>query len=307
MKNLLWISTGGTIACPPRDAEGNGISPIKEQAALYDMLSALPRIDADIEITSFAAIDSTEISPDIWISLSAEINRRIVSGKYDGIVITHGTDTMAYTASALYFMLQNPPVPVVLTGSQLPFFAEDSDAPQNLYNAFLTAMSDINEVSIVFDRRIIPALYAYKAYSENKIGFISVQDYYGYITKAGIEKDYTPNKAAYPYRYKGTLSDKVTVIKITPCTTPDLLLYAAKIGCKGIILEVYGMGGIPSRLLPALSELISAGVKIDVISQCLYDGVNLEVYKVGRDAEKIGISPSGCLTVSAALCNMMIN
>lgn len=304
-KHIVWLSTGGTIASSDT---GAGLAPEESTEILRSMSADTPNLCGlcDIEPYSVACLDSTDIQPRDWIDIAENINKHI--GKCDGIVITHGTDTMAYTAAMIYYMLKNPPIPIVFTGSQLPFYAEDSDAPDNLYNAFLTACCDeIHDVCIVFDGRIIPAEAAYKAYSENRIGFISRGGYYGRIRDGKISLE-LPSVLRRPYSFSSKICESVLVIKITPNISRSILDYALSAGYKGILLEAYGMGGIPSlRLdfLGGLKILCDKGVSVEAVSQCLYDGVNLHVYKVGFEAEKAGVKNSNALTTEAALAKMM--
>lgn len=304
-KRIAWLSTGGTIAC---EDSGNGLTPVQSSEILLSMLKEIPQVYDLCEVDAFSlcCLDSTDIQPSDWVTIADSIDKYITG--YDGIVVTHGTDSMAYTASMMHFMLKNPPIPIVFTGSQLPFFSESSDAPENLYNAFLTACSDmIHDVCIVFEKRIIPAQTSYKAYSKNKIGFISRGGYYGHIANGTIIPE-LPSPMRTPYSFSDKICEDVLVIKAVPNINRSILDYAKSAGYKGIIIEAYGMGGIPSvrqDFLDGVGELCQSGVAIEIVSQCMFDGVNMHVYKVGLEAQKAGIKNSGMLTTESALAKMM--
>ncbi|MBQ9691688.1 MAG: asparaginase, partial [Clostridia bacterium] len=155
MKHILLITTGGTIASAQSE---NGLSPA---IASDRLLSHVPEIAQICRVSAVQlySLDSTNMKPEYWLNIARYIRK--VYGEYDGFVITHGTDTMAYASSMLHYLIQNSPKPVVLTGAQLPIESRDTDARENLADAFLyAAHDDACGIHIVFDGKIIAATRA---------------------------------------------------------------------------------------------------------------------------------------------------
>ena len=301
MKKIMWISTGGTIFCTQSE---KGLSPVSDKTIMDKMLLISGISSCEVMLNTLMNIDSTDITCKDIRKIGTAVNDAI-SDCFDGIVITHGTDTMAYTGAVLYHMLENAPVPVIITGSQKPFFTENSDAPQNLRNAFSAACdSRFAGVYILFGNRIMESDKAYKAYTESYDAFISPVSYSAIITRQGFTDLQLPAQNG-KYRYNTDFCEDISLIKITPCTKPSEILSAVNNGAKGIVAEAYGMGGIPSRLIDAFSEAAANGVKIMLISQCFYEGVFLDVYNVGIRAAECGFISGGQMTAEAALAQLM--
>lgn len=303
MKRIMWISTGGTISC----VQGkSGLSPAVSTCQMNDMLEAVGGFPADIKLNCIMNIDSTDISCEDIRKIGSAANDAIAA-EYDGIIITHGTDTMAYTAAMLSHMLENPPVPVILTGSQKPFFADNSDGPENLRNALRAALdSRFAGVYVLFGDKIICGSKAHKQYTESFNAFISAEGYAAIISD-GAFTDINTSKNKNGYRFNPDFSESVLLIKITPSTREDIFDFATRSGYKGIVIEGYGCGGIPDRLLPSIKNAADCGVKILLISQCFYEGVSMDIYEVGAKAAEIGIISGGTMTAEAAVAEMMFS
>ena len=168
MKRILMLGTGGTIACVP---SADGLVPALDGPAMIRLVPELEEVCA-IETKQILNLDSSNLSPEHWQIIAKAIAANYEN--YDGFVITHGTDTMAYTAAALSQMLHNCQKPVVLTGAQLPIQAEGSDAPNNIYHAFLAATSPLKGVALVFGDLVIHGAHAKKLYTQNFNGFGSI-------------------------------------------------------------------------------------------------------------------------------------
>ena len=211
---------------------------------------------------------------------------------YDGFVITHGTDTMAYTAAALSQMLCNCQKPVVLTGAQLPIQAEGSDAPNNIYHAFLAATSPLKGVALVFGDLVIHGAHAKKLYTQDFNGFALQGGGYG-------EGEFSINTQ---------LEIKIAVVKIIPGATPDILDYYVAKGYKGLIIEGFGAGGVPNgdnNWLPKLEQVLQQGIRVVCATQCLYDGVHLNTYPMGILAERLGAQSAGLDTLETSVVKLM--
>lgn len=210
---------------------------------------------------------------------------------------------MAYTAAILDRMMDGCPIPVIITGSQRPFFADDSDGKANLLNALNAACENIGGVHILFGDKLIRGGRAYKAYTRNDNAFISPSGKYSGSISGG-KLICSEKKPDGKYIFRSDFSHKAGLIKITPMTRPEEIETAAKL-YDGIVIEGYGIGAIPTRLLPAIKRSISGGVKCVLISQCLFEGVSMGVYEVGTQAKDIGVISGGDLTAEGALARLM--
>lgn len=306
MKKILMLGTGGTIACIPSE---DGFVPGLDAKAMTELVPGLDKL-AEIECLQLMDLDSSNIAPQHWVKIVTAIADNYEL--YDGFVITHGTDTMAYTAAALSFMLRNCQKPVVITGAQLTMGEEGTDAKANIYLSFQAAVSNVKGVCLAFGDRVIHGLRAKKMCTENLNGFWSInaepmakaidgelmwQSYIGGGFGNGEFSVYTD------------LETKVAVMKITPGLSYEVLDYYLDKGYKGIILEGYGAGGVPNadiNWLPALERVLNAGVRVICCTQCLYDGVHLNRYPIGVLANRLGAESAEDLTVEAALCKLMV-
>lgn len=305
MKKILMLGTGGTIACVPSE---NGLIPALDGKTLVKMVPALDGL-CQIDYKQILNLDSSNITPTHWKIIAETL--ALDYHNYDGFVITHGTDTMAYSAAALSWMVQGCKKPVVFTGAQLPIEAEGTDAKGNVYHAFLAATSNLQGVALVFGRFVIHGLHAKKMCSENFDGFYSINR----EPLATIDK-HTLNWNSYEgagtsgetFSVDLELEEKVAVVKVTPGLAPDILNYYLDRGYKGVILESFGAGGVPNdenNWLPMVEKLITNGMRVLCATQCIYDGVNLSVYPIGTLAQKLGAESAGTLTIESALTKLM--
>lgn len=299
MKKIIWIATGGTICCI--DGE-NGLSPAASETQMKNMLEA-SSISADTEINCLMNIDSTDISFEDMARIGNAVNEAVSKG-YSGIVITHGTDTMAYTAAFLNKMLENLPIPVIITGAQRPFFSSGSDGVSNLKNAFAAAEDNrFRGVHLLFGSKLIKGGNAHKEYTHRDDAFISNDTYTAEIIDGAFTK-ININAPKGSYHFNNNFCSRIKLIKITPFTEACEFEGFSLSECKGLVIEGYGAGGIPSRLLDPISKLISSGVKVMLISQCFYEGIDMDIYKVGKDAAGIGVISGGSMCAEAAVMHL---
>jgi len=306
MKKILMLGTGGTIACV---ASENGLVPALDGKTLVKMVPALDGL-CHIDYKQILNLDSSNISPKHWQIIATSLAENYTA--YDGFVITHGTDTMAYSVAALSWMVRGCKKPVVFTGAQLPITAEGTDAKDNVYNAFKVATSEVQGICLVFGKFVINGLRAKKMCSESFDGFYSIN-----CEPMATISEHTLNWNSYEgagvegeiFSVNTKLEEKVTVIKLTPGLSPDILDYYLDRGYKGVILESFGAGGVPNdenNWLPNLEKLIQKGVRVICATQCIYDGVNLDLYPIGTLAKKLGAESAGNLTIEAILVKLMI-
>ncbi|WP_432650512.1 asparaginase [Huintestinicola sp.] len=301
MKKIKWFATGGTISCVPTE---NGLSPAAAEEQMRDMLTNIPETGAKIFPECIINIDSSDISCEDIRKIGLSAYKAIQDG-FDGIIITHGTDTMAYTSAMLRKMLVSPPVPVIITGAQRPFYSDNSDGKANLFNSLNAALnSSLNDVYLLFGDKLIRGDLAHKEYTHSDNAFISSREYAGIIKDGALLLNDIPHNSG-EYSFNDDFDENVMLIKLTPGTDISIFSYAVDRGVRGIVIEGYGTGGIPHRLLDGIAYAAGKGIKIMLISQCLHEGVDMSIYEVGVSAARLGVMSGGEMTAEAAVAEMM--
>ena len=303
MKQILLINTGGTFSSRPGE---NGLAPELSSSEIGGLLGGYdPALDIHAE--DYCSLDSSNITPDDWSSLALRIGRDV--NRYDGVVLIHGTDTMAYTASMLSFMLQNIPVPVVLTGSQLPLGVPMSDAADNLRCALQMAESAQGGVFVAFDRKIILGCRTSKVRTVSFNAFESINyPYIGEVNAFGLQLRPVQTAPAAPFRLQAGYSDRIAVLKLFPGMDPDIFSFLQERGYEGIYIEGFGLGGVPflkSDFTAEIRRASQSGLPILVGSQCRYEGSNLSVYETGQRILDCGGIPVHDMTQEAVVTKLM--
>ena len=301
-KHILLLTTGGTIACAPGS---DGLEPRRSSIMEY-ALDQL-RHHYDITVRDVMCLDSSNIRPVEW----QQIARCIFESRqyYDGIVVAHGTDTMAYTASAVTFMLPGIDRSVVFTGSQLPLTDVLSDGPDNLRTAFAMAASGHPGVFVAFDRKVMLGCRAVKVRASGFSAFESVNArYVGTVSSHGlvINTKMLPEPTAEP-RLLENVSQTAFLLKLTPGLSPEIFDALKDLGYKGIVIEAFGLGGINviNRGLQGIRRAVENGISVVVTTQCLYDSSDLRVYQVGNKLLELGVIQGRDMTSEAALTKLM--
>lgn len=304
MNKILMISTGGTLASSHSD---KGLSPGLHSGDILERISGLTAGFAVDEEELFM-IDSSNMQPEEWAQLAKRIYERRMA--YDGIVVIHGTDTLAYTASALSFALQNIEIPVVLTGSQVSIENPIADATENCRAALHMAASACPGVYVAFNRKIIMGTRASKVRTRSFDAFESIN----YPYAARIDSGGLVVNPAVPIRQGGTciLQNKfctdVFLLKLFPGISTDIFRQLETLGIRGVYVEAFGIGGLPfwkRNLSEAIGEAVARGMIVAVGSQCLYEGSDFTVYEVGRQALAQGVVETGNMTSEAAVAKLM--
>ena len=238
-KKILLLTTGGTIASVPG---GEGLEPQRSEVMERELQQL--RTYYDITVRDVMCLDSSNIRPEEW----QEIARHIYEDRagFVGIVVSHGTDTMAYTASAVTYMLPNIDLPVVFTGSQLPLRDMLSDGPDNLRTAFAMAASGRPGVFLAFDRKVMLGCRAVKVRASGFSAFESVNARYAaQVSNRGLVVDerVLPKRTG-EARLCPEISKNVFLLKLTPGLNPAIFDMLAAMGYKGIVVEAFGLGGI---------------------------------------------------------------
>lgn len=302
MKKILLIGTGGTIASVPSE---DGLVPGLRSD---EILKIVPEIETicSVDCIQPISMDSTNICPGHWIEL-AEIIRDNYDN-YDGFVITHGTDTMAYTAAALSYLIQNSPKPVVCTGAQVSAGERNSDAGRNLADAFIYACDDNSRgIQIVFSGSVICGTRARKNYSKRFDAFGSVN--YPEIARIQggrilrfIEDTFTDK-----VRFYDSLNSNVGILKLVPGMRRDVMRYLLQT-YDGLVIESFGVGGIPeySDFYSEIVAAIADNKMIVVTTQVPNEGSDIAIYHVGNVLKKrSGVLEAYDMTVEAALTKLM--
>lgn len=301
-KKILLLTTGGTIASVPG---GQGLEPQRSDVMERELEQL--RTYFDITVRDVICLDSSNIRPEEWQLIAQRIFEERTG--FDGIVVSHGTDTMAYTASAVTFMLPGIDLPVVFTGSQLPLTDMLSDGPDNLRTAFAMAASGHPGVFLAFDRKVMLGCRAVKVRASGFSAFESVNARYAaLVSNQGlvVDRQVLPSFAG-PPALKTDISRNVFLLKLTPGLNPAIFDVLAAMGYKGIVVEAFGLGGmnVLHRGLRGLRHCMEEGISVVVTTQCLYDSANLQVYQVGQAMLDIGVIQGRDMTSEAAMTKLM--
>ena len=305
MKKLLLLTTGGTIASRPT---AEGLAPDMDGNALAGHLAGFAS-NYDLTVRDILHLDSSNIQPEEWQLIARAV--RDACGHYDGIVISHGTDTMAYTASVLSFMLRGLTIPVVLTGAQLPIEHPLSDGVDNLRTAFAMAASGHGGVFLAFDRKVILGCRAVKTRTSDFKAFESVNwPLVATVNGKGlsVNPDALPPAADGPLELRDELCREVFLIKLTPGLNPDIFDMLAQLHYRGIVIEAFGAGGlhfIRRDLISKLQKAAQAGMTVVVCSQCLYERSDFSLYQTGQKALAQGVLQGWDMTTEAAVTKLM--
>ena len=301
------LATGGTIAS--RES-GEGLRPAITSEELLGYVPAVGEL-CQVETVQLMNLDSTNIGPRHWLEMAGAVAARY--GDYDGFVITHGTDTMAYTAAALSYLIQDSPKPIVLTGSQKSICLYDTDARTNLYNAFLCAADpESHDVCLTFDGRIILGTRARKERSKSYNAFSSV-DYpeIGVIRDGRLTRYLTPRAygpGAVP-RFYNRLEERVLLLTLLPGMGAEAL-ERLRDSYRAVILQSCGVGGLPGGgegpLARAMGAWMEAGRTIVMMTQVPYEGSDMARYQVGQQVKaRYPLIEAYNMTLEAAATKLM--
>lgn len=246
MKKVLMLGTGGTIAS---EVTPSGLAPALTSA---ELLRCVPEISSLCSVTceELFSIDSTNVTPAHWLTIARAI--RAHYEEYDGFVIAHGTDTMAYTAAALSYLIQYSPKPIILTGAQKPIVFENTDSKTNLADAFRCAVSDLRGVMIVFNGRVILGTRARKTRTVSLQAFSSINYPELAVLQNGFLMEYIRPSALPAPVFYDKLGERVALMKMIPGADCGMLSYLLEHN-DAVIIESFGVGGLPSYQAAASS------------------------------------------------------
>ena len=307
MKRILIIATGGTIASTE---DGSGLAPTMTGRELAQQVPLLDTL-CELDFTQPMNIDSTNMRPRDWLRIAGII--RDAYDAYDGFVILHGTDTMAYTAAALSYLIRGSEKPIVLTGSQQPMANPFTDAKLNIYHSVLYACDDDSrDVNVVFGGKVICGTRARKQRTMSFNAFTSMN----YPSLAYLRGDRVvraagaapAEKSGEAPRFYDSLNERVIVLKLTPELQPSIFELLCR-DYDAIILETFGIGGIPDlggSYQRAIFDWVGSGRSLVVTTQVPEEGLDLGVYEVGHAyANKDGILKGDDMTTEALVAKTM--
>lgn len=285
MKKILMITTGGTIAC--REGE-NGLAPALTPE---ELLSYVPKVRELCEVDTLEAchLDSTNITPKHWQLLSLAIEENYDA--YDGFVICHGTDTLAYTAAALSYMIQNSRKPIVLTGAQKPIDTDVTDAKTNLIDSFIYATDPRSQnVNIVFDGKVIVGTRARKERTKSFDAFSSLNYPFTAVIQDHMLVRYVEEQEIKaPLTFYHNMCDNVCTLKMIPGMKSDILSYLFE-NYDCIVIESFGVGGIPQNMTDAfyreMQKWAGKGKYVVMTTQIAKEGSHMTVYEVGKRVKR---------------------
>ncbi|MDZ7757058.1 asparaginase [Rhodohalobacter sp.] len=305
MKKILLLQTGGTISMQ-LNSNGPELDPERWGDLLYKEIPELSQV-ADLEADKVFFEDSSDVNRSHWKMLAESIYRQYEN--YDGFVVLHGTDTMAYTASALSFALLNSAKPIIFTGSQVPMSKLRSDARRNLVNAVELATHTIPEIAICFNDHL---------FRGNRSSKMSIGDFdafsspnYPHLAEIGIDINLSENilRPTGSFECNPVFDDSIFVLKLHPNLKSEYLDCLDLKNIKVVILEAFGSGNMPVKgdynLLPFIENCRDQGVHVIVTSQAAYDAVKLDQYSSGRAAKKRGAISAGEMTMEATITKSM--
>ncbi len=306
MKRILLIATGGTIACKRSD---QGLKPLMSSQELLSYVPAT-REFCQADAVQLFNIDSTNLQPKHWLSIASCIEANYEA--YDGFVVCHGTDTMAYSAAALSYLIQNSPKPVVITGAQKPIDMESTDARLNLSDSLRFASSDqAHDVNIVFDGKVIAGTRGKKERTKSYNAFSSINFPYIAVIQEEQILFYLEDKALMknPVKFSHNLDTRVGLLKLIPSMDAKVLDYMAQ-HYDAVIIESFGVGGLPSYdtcdYRPVVEKWISLGKTVVMTTQVTNEGSNMSVYEVGRSIKyEFGLLESYDMTLEATVTKLM--
>ena len=314
---ILIIYTGGTIGMK-QDPEDLTLRPF-DFSQILEEVPELRKFAVRIDSYTFnPLIDSSDVEPSLWTRLASLIRERY--DQYDGFVILHGTDTMAYSASALSFMLEGLTKPVIFTGSQLPIGIPRTDGKENLISAVeIAAAKDgdgharVPEVSIYFDSRLMRGNRTSKLSAEDFNAFRSVN--WPPLAEAGVNIRYNRSAIRYPGSWSQPLTvhdrldTRVAILKIHPGITPEMVrIFLCAPEIRAVIIETYGSGNALTKpwFTDIIREASATGIILLNVTQCTAGSVNMDLYATGKSLKEAGVVSGYDVTTEAALGKLFV-
>lgn len=301
MKKILLIGTGGTIAS---DVTEEGLAPELTSEQLLTHIPAISDI-CHVDCLQLLSLDSTNITPIHWLMMARCIQSHYEA--YDGFVLTHGTDTMAYTAAALSYLIQGSPKPIVLTGAQKPIGFDSTDSKINLTDALHCATEDLPGVAIAFNGQVILGTRAKKTRSKSFQAFSSINYPNLGVLRDGMLLRYIRQDCAAAPTFYDALDTRVALLKLTPGAETETAEFLLERN-DALIIESFGVGGLPEGggFYECIRRAMERGKIIVLTTQVQNEGSNLTVYHVGHKLKgDLGVLEAYDMTCEAVVAKLM--
>ena len=301
---VLILHTGGTLGMTPRPQD-QALAPDEFGASILGNVPELSEI-ADIRTEVFANIDSSDVTPRHWRGLGERV--LAAAGEVRGIVITHGTDSMVYTACALSYCLRNLPLPVILTGAQRPLADPRSDARANLVGAVDLATRPIPEVGIYVDGHLLRGNRTMKRSSFAFAAYLSPNHPPLAEVGTGVRMLAEPLRPAGELRLEGDFDPRVAAIRLLPGQGAEAFAALGRAGLGAVLVEAFGMGNLPvvdRSVADCIAGLTARGIVVAIGSQSRHGRVDLDRYAGGRLAREVGAVGTSDMTSEAAAVKLM--
>lgn len=303
-KNLLVLFCGGTVLM---EAVQDGVLGVAaRESTLHSLRNLEPmlRSIADIELEYVVNVDSSNVQPPVWEDISTRIHQRYRD--FDGFIVIHGTDTLAYTSVALSYILQGLGKPVVLTGAQIPATFVETDARRNLINSVRIATMDLSGVYVVFNEYLIRGCRASKVSESRLSAFASVNEAPAGEIGVGIRLRHD-----LPTRHEGVpalltgFKGRVLVSTLYPGLDPSIFEKLLDGAVDAFVIRAFGTGNIPDTLVPFLEKARLASIPVVLSTQCREGRTDLGSYEAGRIAVDQGVIPSQDMSLEATVVKLM--
>ncbi|MEM1713552.1 MAG: Glu-tRNA(Gln) amidotransferase subunit GatD [Desulfurococcaceae archaeon] len=302
LPRVTLLSTGGTIASKV-DYDTGAVTPALKPEEIVEWIPELKDI-AIVSTREIMSIFSEDMTPKLWSEVAREVYNEITGGA-EGVIVAHGTDTMAYTASALAFAIQNKPVPIVLVGAQRSSDRPSTDAVFNLISAFIVAAKAPFAESVVVMHGstsdhvniVHRGVKVRKMHTSRRDAFQSINDKPIAVVDV-ITREIKVIGQIYEYRgeknpvLKAEFDDRVALVKTYPGLQQEIIDFLVDKDFHGIVIEGTGLGHMPNKLIDSVKRAIENGIPVVMTSQCLFGHVNLNVYSTGRRLLEVGVIPA---------------
>lgn len=301
-KRIAILYLGGSIGMKIQDRTGR----LESISSVEEIYSHMPEVQKDVSLTYFTlrAVGSSEITPEYWNDLLQKLHSEY--DNFDGFVVIHGTNSMAYTAAATAFALQGIGKPIIFTGALLPLNSQIGDGRFNLQHAIMAATLNIAEVCIVMDARVYRGVRAHKVkhamfhsfYSPHMLPLGEIHTLPSVLSEAIVRRNRTLD-------FSPEFNSNIVSLVVTPGINEQILYTILDSGVEGVVLHVYGQGTIPSTLLSWCEEVQKRNVSVLFVSQAKEGEINLSVFAKQKTYEKLGIISAKNMTPECATVKFM--
>ena len=302
---ICLLFCGGTIGMV-RNSKTGALQPA---SSAIDIIRDFPEIQkyVQLDFKMVVNIDSSNMNPENWTKLAETVHKYY--DQYDGFVVAHGTDTMAYSAAALSFALQNLSKPVIFTGSLIPLTEIGSDGRNNLIYACLTAAMDVAEVCLVLANKIIRGNRA-KKYHESFVAVFHSPSFpdLGELGRPTVLHDWRKKRRKRKLSFNPNFDQNISLLKLFPGFDPEIIQKVIERGAHGIIIEGFGPGNVPfleNSIIPQIESATKQGIPIVITNQMEKGVTNLSAYEAGLVAAKAGAISSKDMTTEATVAKLM--